>query len=55
MSTIVATQVESDASLAEIDENATVNQKTDIINALATDLVMPNQVLQQRRTLDYGS
>ncbi len=54
MSTIVATQVESDASLAEIDENATVNQKTDIINALATDLVMPNQVLQQRRTLDYG-
>jgi len=54
MSTIVATQVGADASLAEIDENATVNQKTDIINALATDIVMPNQALEQLPKLDYG-
>tara|TARA_R110002020_G_scaffold30836_4_gene96842 strand:+ start:4845 stop:5459 length:615 start_codon:yes stop_codon:yes gene_type:complete len=54
MSTIIATQVGADASLAEIDENATVNQKTDIINALATDIVMPNQALEQLPKLDYG-
>tara|TARA_R100000808_G_C2150387_1_gene159116 strand:- start:2604 stop:3218 length:615 start_codon:yes stop_codon:yes gene_type:complete len=55
MSKVVATQAPPDASLSEIDENATTNQKTDIINALAVDLVMPNQVLEQRQTLDYGA
>ena len=54
MSTVVATQVDADADLAEIDKNATLNQKTDIINALATKIVMPGQVLQQSSVQDFG-
>lgn len=54
MSTVIATQVNADADLEEIENNATLNQKTEIINALATQIVMPNQVLQQSSTQDFG-
>ena len=54
MSTVIATQVNADADLEEIENNAKLNQKTEIINALATQIVMPNQVLQQSSTQDFG-
>jgi|TARA_R100001163_G_scaffold65349_1_gene62220 hypothetical protein len=54
MSGVVATQVDSDASVEEIDENATANQKTEILNALATEVVMPGQLYRQSSKLDFG-
>lgn len=54
MSQVVETQAPEDADLVEIDENATLNHKTDIINKLGTEIIMPGQVYDQKQKLDYG-
>ena len=54
MSGVIATEVDPNATAEEISSNATENQKTNIINALATETVMPGQSFLQASSLDFG-
>ncbi len=55
MTKVVSTQAPYDSDASEIDANATVNHQTEILNGMATIVVMPEQGLNQTSKLDFGA